>query len=278
MQEPQQCPRIDRHAAGDVADCHQIRPSDPFAPPKHLIDLPAVPGGCAHRRAPCRMPPPRILPFASCRQRSDRQRESFDDTLRLRHFLIGHLLEVERSQTLPPGCGFRGIDLQFDLLFTAPAGIRQGPVRPSEKCVRGTPCRRFRLPIPVGAADHRQKHRHHSLVEPRITPEQPEDLAEDLSVFVPAHKAGMENPVEILPAGESGQLDRTDGLGHLTRPHLQSGQAKCPCKMHDVVNEPSLRLFVGSVHRIARSGPPRGPSPSFLNWTQLSPRPRPGAA
>ena len=141
MQEPKKRPRIDRHAAGDVADCHQIRPSCPFAPAKHLIDLSTVPCGCAHRRAPCRVPPSWILPPASCRQRSDRKRELLDDAFRLHHFLVCHLLEIEGAQALPPRCGLRGIDLQFDFLPTSTAIIRQEPVRPCEKRVRGPSCR-----------------------------------------------------------------------------------------------------------------------------------------
>ena len=85
--------------------------------------------------------------------------------------------------------------------------------------------------------------------------------------------------MEILLAGESGRLDGTDGLGHLTRPNLQPGQAKCPCKMDNVVKEPALwRQFARPIHRIARPGPSCGPLPESLSWRQLSPLPPPAAA
>ena len=65
-----------------------------------------------------------------------------------------------------------------------------------------------RAPSARSPPDQRREQRHHLLHEPRIAPEEPENLREDLAVLRAAHEAGLQRVVEIPPVGETRRLDR----------------------------------------------------------------------
>jgi hypothetical protein len=87
------------------------------------------------------------------------------------------------------------------------------------------------------AAHGGQEQAHHLLHEPRIAPEQPEDLRKHRPMLRPRDQARLERRIEIPPVAETHRFHRPDCVDHPARSRRHPGRPERAREMHDVLGQ-----------------------------------------
>ncbi len=188
---------------------------------------------------------PVIDAMADMRRHRTARRDRFHRKVDPRQHALGrgdlvrrHLFEVQPTQPLFSRHSKGRIDFDLGTVFlVAVIAFRLVPLHSVQQCLGGTFFPGLRHPFFLHATDGGQHHRHHVFHVARIAPVKPKHLSKHCAMLGPVHETGMQCPVEIFLAGESGGLDCADRIHHPPRPNWQTSLSERPGEMGDVVRE-----------------------------------------
>ena len=183
-------------------------------------------------------------------QRTDRDLDLGDHFFGRRHFGCRHLFKIQILERFLRRERHRGVDLDLGPFSFAPLWqVALGTVQKRLGCAAfGCTRRTFFLHTP-----HQwRQNGHHMFQKLRITPVQAEDLRKHQPVLGARDETGVQGPVEIGFASETGGLDRADGVGNSSGAGWQTGFAQGAGEMGDVGDKIAVlrdRKIVYGIHQ-----------------------------